>query len=207
MLKKRTISKLIALLIVAIIFGITSNTVNSFSKSEISVENKISSSELEKIIEEEMREIEEEPEPKAKLIVYDGLTKEELINKLNRVLHSKLSGTGESFVNYSLELGVDPYLAVAIVLQETGCYWNCSAMVRDCNNIGGMKGYGDYSCWGGSYAGFNSLDTGISRYMNNLKNTYVSRGMTTAEEMNRVYAEDPNWSSRVNNYISIIRNS
>ena len=80
-------------------------------------------------------------------------------------------------------------------------------MVRDCNNIGGMKGYGDYSCWGGSYAGFNSLDSGISRYMNNLKNTYVSRGMTTAEEMNRVYAEDPSWAGRVNNYINIIKNS
>mgnify|MGYP002511620479 CR=1 FL=1 len=34
------------------------------------------------------------------------------------------------------------YLAVAIVLHETGCKWTCSKLVRECNNVGGMKGSG-----------------------------------------------------------------
>ena len=55
------------------------------------------------------------------VIVYDGLTKEELVDKLNRNLNSTLSGTGEIFANYAIEYGIDPYLAVAIVLHETGC--------------------------------------------------------------------------------------
>jgi len=141
------------------------------------------------------------------VIVYDGLTIEELTNKLNRVLKSTLAGTGSSFANYAIQLGVDPYLAVAIVFQETGCYWgSCSAMVDQCYNVGGMKG-GYYSCWGGSYAAFPTLDEGIKTYIYNLYNNYFSRGLTTAEAMNASYAEDTLWASRVNNYINIIRNS
>ena len=201
-MKKITITNLVSLMIVAVMFVVTTGILDLYeSSTKASVENKISSSVLEK--EEVVPEVEEEVKPEPE-IIYDGHTREELITKLNNVLHSNLAGTGESFLNYSQELGVDLYVAVAIVLQETGCYWNCSAMVRDCNNIGGMKGYGDYSCWGGSYAGFNTLDAGISRYMHNLYNTYTSRGLITPEQMNSVYAEDPLWASRVNNYINII---
>ena len=76
-------------------------------------------------------------------IVYDGLTKQQLIDKLNRNLNSTLSGTGEIFANYALELGLDPYLAVAIVLHETGCSWDCSNLVKACYNVGGQKDHLD----------------------------------------------------------------
>ena len=72
---------------------------------------------------------EEEPTTEAvpeRIEVYDNLTIEELTDKLNRTLSSDLSGKGESFAKYSIDLGVDPYLAVAIAMHETGCTWNCS---------------------------------------------------------------------------------
>ena len=49
---------------------------------------------------------------------------------------------GYAYATYSLELGVDPYLAVAISMHETGCTWNCSYLLKACNNVGGQKGEG-----------------------------------------------------------------
>lgn len=149
----------------------------------------------------------ENDENKAEIdnIVYDGLTKSQLIDKLNRNLTSTLSGTGELFANYALDLGIDPYLAVAIVLHETGCSWDCSDLVKYCYNVGGQKG--SPGCFGGAYASFSSLEEGISSYMNNLYNNYYSVGLTTPEAINPKYAESTTWASKVNYYIDKIRAS
>lgn len=134
--------------------------------------------------------------------VYDNLTMEELTEKLNRTLSSDLSGKGEIFAKYSVELGVDPYLAVAIAMHETGCTWDCSYLAKTCNNVGGQKGTG---C--GEYQVFDTLEDGIYGFILNIKNKYVDYGLMTAEEMNPKYAEDPNWSSKVNKYIEKIKNN
>lgn len=134
--------------------------------------------------------------------VYDNLTMEELTEKLNRTLSSDLSGKGEIFAKYSIELGVDPYLAVAIAMHETGCTWDCSYLAKTCNNVGGQKGTG---C--GEYQAFDTLEDGIYGFILNIKNKYVDYGLMTAEEMNPKYAEDPNWSSKVNKYIEKIKNN
>ena len=133
-------------------------------------------------------------------VVYDGKTLEELANTLNKSLNSTISGKGYLIASYSLEKGVDPYMATAIILQETGCKWNCSRIVRECNNVGGQKGSG---C--GSYSYFNSLDEGITAFIDNLYNNYVSYGLTTPEQINPKYAADVNWSKRVNSYIETIK--
>lgn len=134
-------------------------------------------------------------------IVYDGLTMEELSNKLDKTLSSTLSGKGSLYASYCLERGVDPYLAVAISMEETGCAWGCSSLVVSCNNVGGMKGSG---C--GSYAAFSSIDDGIRAFIDNIANNYVAYGLTTAEAMNPKYAENPLWASNVNAYIEKIKN-
>ena len=146
---------------------------------------------------EEVVEIKEEP-----LIVYEGMTMEELANKLDRSFRNELYGKGYLYASYSLEKGVDPYLAAAISLEETGCNWNCSNLVKSCNNVGGMKGSG---C--GSYGYFNTLDDGIRAFIDNIARNYVAYGLTTADTMNPKYAENPRWSTNVNNYINRIRNN
>ena len=157
------------------------------------------------IYEEEIKEdIEEEviSEVPEKVIVYDDLSMEELSDKLNRTLSSDLTNMGYAYATYSLELGVDPYLAVAISMHETGCTWNCSYLLKACNNVGGQKGEG---C--GSYRAYDTLEEGIYGFIANIKNKYVDYGLYTAEEMNPKYAEDPMWASKVNNYIEKIRNN
>ena len=133
-------------------------------------------------------------------IVYDGKTLDQLSETLNKSLNSTISGKGYLIASYSLEKGVDPYMATAIILHETGCKWNCSYLVRECNNVGGQKGSG---C--GSYSRFNSLDEGIKAFIDNLYRNYISYGLTTPEEINPKYAADLNWSKNVNKYIENIK--
>lgn len=136
-------------------------------------------------------------------IVYDNMTLEELSEKLNRSLNSTISGQGYAFASSAIELGIDPYLAVAIVMHETGCKWECSSLLKQCNNVGGMKGAG--GCNGGSYASFPSLEEGIRAYMNNLYKNYISQGLTTADAMGPKYAASSTWSAQVNAYINEIK--
>ena len=136
-------------------------------------------------------------------IVYDGMTLNELAEKLNRYLKSNLSGMGMVYASKSIELGVDPYLAVAISMHETGCKWGCSKLTRECNNVGGMKG--KPSCGSGSYRKFDTLEEGITKFIENIAKNYYAYGLTTPEAMNHKYAEIKTWATKVNNYINEIK--
>lgn len=136
-------------------------------------------------------------------IIYDGLTITELTNKLNKSLNDYLSNTGYYFAKYTKKTGVDPYLAVAIVLLETGCKWKCSTLTLTCNNIGGLKG--GVRCNGGSYSKYDTLEEGIDGYLNIIYNNYYLKGMKTSEEMASKYASSSKWSEKVNKYIEEIK--
>ena len=146
-----------------------------------------------------------EPTPQAEPIVYDNMTLNELAEKLNRSLKSTLSSTGLSFAKYAIDMNIDPYLAVAIVLHETGCNGTCSKQVRECYNVGGMKG--GPSCNGTSYKKFASLDEGIYSFMYNLKTNYYDKGLTTPEQMNKKYAASKAWAGKIHHYINKIKMS
>ena len=91
-------------------------------------------------------------------------------------------------------------MATAIMLHETGCNWECSYLVKTCNNVGGQKGSG---C--GSYSAFPSLDEGIKAFIDNLSNNFISKGLTTPEAINPRYAESTTWAQKVNSYINKIK--
>ena len=173
----------------------TSSTANY-----ITIEELISSgTKYEVSVLDTLEDVKEELEPIPE-IVYDGMTLDELSDKINRSLNSTISGKGYLIASHSLEMGVDPYMATAIMLHETGCKWGCSYLVNACNNVGGQKGSG---C--GDYAYFNSLDEGIMAFINNLSRNYIDYGLTTPELINPKYAEDPNWAKNVNKYIEQIK--
>lgn len=145
-----------------------------------------------------VEQIEEVKDP----IVYDGMTLNELSEKLERSLNSDLKGKGYLYASYSLELGLDPYLAVAISLHETGCTWECSYLTKYCNNVGGQKG--NPGC-NGEYKYYASLDEGIKGYMDNLYYNYYAKGLMTPEQINVYYAEDKGWANNINAYIQKIK--
>jgi len=133
-------------------------------------------------------------------LVYEGLTLEELSDKLNHNLNSNLAGYGEVIATLSLERNVDPVVATSIILVETGCKWKCSSLVRNSNNVGGMRGRN-------GYMKFDTLDEGLKAFVGNLAKNYYEKGLTTPELMNKKYAENPNWHKDVNYYVKLIKAS
>ena len=187
------------------IIGITSTNANVVYAGTIENENltMVRTAEDEKIKAEKQEAIQVAIEESK--IVFDGLTMDELVNKLNKNLGSTLSGKGQLFAEYSLSKGVDPYLVVAIVLHETGCKYGCSTLTRECNNVGGQKG--TPSCNGGSYRSYATIDEGIRGMIDNLYYNYISQGLKTPEQINVKYAESTAWASKINYYINTIKAS
>lgn len=130
-------------------------------------------------------------------IVYEGLTLEELANKLDLVLNSDLKGYGKTIATIALEYDVDPVVATSIILVETGCKWNCSSLVTNSHNVGGMRGQN-------GYLKFANLEEGIEAFINNLSTNYYQKGLDTPEKINRKYATNPNWYKDVYYYVNII---
>lgn len=143
--------------------------------------------------------VQREEDIRLQSVVFDNMTMEELSEKLEKSMNSTLKGKGSLFASYSIELGLDPYLALAIVLHETGCSYSCSGLVQSHNNIGGLKG------GNGRYLSFATLDDGIKGYLKILYKNYYSKGLTTPELMNPSYAASKTWASRVNWYIGQIK--
>ena len=141
---------------------------------------------------------------KAPEIIWDGLTLEQLAERLDKNLYDTMEGTGIHFANYTKETGLDPYLAVSIINLETGCKWGCSYLAKNCNNIGGLKG--SPSCNGGSYMKFDTLEEGIESFIKLLSNGYYKKGLTTPELMEKKYAGGSNtWAMKVNNYLNQVK--
>jgi len=136
--------------------------------------------------------------------VYDGMTLEELAIKIDRNLGSDyIAGKGYLIASQCLQLGVDPYVATAIMLHETGCNAKCSNLTRYCNNVGGIKG--SPGCNGGSYKSYATLDEGIIGFVNNLHKNYYSKGLTTIDSIGPKYAESTTWVSKIYSYVNKIR--
>lgn len=131
-------------------------------------------------------------------IVYEGLTLNELGLKIDNVLNSTLEGYGTTIASLAIDKGVDPVVAASIILVETGCKWTCSSLVRNANNVGGMKASS------GRYASFETLEAGLEAFINNLANNYYAKGLTTPEAINTKYAANPNWHDDVYYYIEAI---
>ena len=136
--------------------------------------------------------------------VYEGMTLEELAIKLDRNLGTDIvAGKGALIASECVNKGVDPYVAVAILLHETGCKHSCSRLARTCNNFGGQKGAP--GCNGGAYKAYNSIDEALVGFIDNLYRNYYSRGLNTVESIGPRYAESNTWVSKINSYVSQIR--
>lgn len=135
-----------------------------------------------------------------RIVVFDNLTMEELSAKLNRVIGGAMSGKGNLIATESIKRGVDPYVATAIMMHETGN--GTSSMCRTCFNFGGQKGSG---C--GAYQRFSSTDEGLTRMIDNLYRNYYAKGLTTIESIGSRYAESNTWPSMIHKYVNKIKSS
>ncbi len=186
-----------------------SNADAVFKKETINNNDELNSAEEKDTPNDLLKEISLETAPASVIIpprveVYDGLTLAELSDKINRNLgNDYVAGKGYLIASECLSRGVDPYIAVAILLHETGCKSKCSALTRTCNNVGGQKGAP--GCNGGSYKAFATLDEGIVGFISNLQINYFSKGLTTIETIAPRYAQSSAWPAKINWYVEQIR--
>lgn len=132
--------------------------------------------------------------------VYAGLTIEELSAKLDRSLGGILAGHGYTIAQHSLDLGVDPYIAAAIMIHETGN--GTSKIANNCYNFGGQKGYG---C--GAYKKYDTVDEGLNGIIDNLYKNYYAYGLNTIESIGSKYAESTEWPTKIHLFVNKISNS
>ncbi len=158
-----------------------------------------------------LTEIEMEMAPSSIIIpprveVYEGMTLEELAEKLNRNLGNDIiAGKGMLIASECINKGVDPYVATSIILHETGCKTKCSNLARYCYNFGGQKG--KPSCNGGSFRQFDTIDEGLVGMINNLYKNYYAMGLNTVETIAPKYCEGNTWAGKINWFVNSIRNS
>jgi hypothetical protein len=135
--------------------------------------------------------------------VYEGMTLEEVAAQLEKTLKNELSGKGIVIASKSIELGVDPFVAAAVMMHETGCgQAQCSSLARNCYNFGGQKGKG---C--GAYKRYNSIDEGLEGIIYNLYKNYYAMGLNTVETIGPKYAESTTWAQKVNWYVNKMKNA
>lgn len=138
--------------------------------------------------------------------VYEGMTLEELADKLNRNLGDDIiAGKGMLIASECINKGVDPYVATSIILHETGCKSKCSNLARYCYNFGGQKG--KPSCNGGSFKKYDTIDEGLVGMINNLYKNYYAMGLNTVETIAPKYCEGNTWAGKINWFVNSIRNS
>ena len=132
--------------------------------------------------------------------VYEGKTREEVINQLNRSLGGALSGKANIIVDKALSLGIDPYVATAIMVHESAN--GKSRIARNCNNFGGQKGAG---CNG--WKAYPSVQSGIEGMIQNMYNNYYSKGLNTIDKMASRYAESPAWPAKIHSFVNKLKSA
>ena len=203
------ITSVVGIIMIAIGFTMQGNNLDNFKMNSIATSaNHMINKKEEKIISKEnplLKEIKMET-TNASLLrqeVYEGMTIDELAEKLNRTLKNEISGQGYTIANKCIELGVDPYIATAIIMHETGCGQSrCSNIARNCYNFGGQKGTG---C--GAYKRYNSIEEGLEGMITNLYKNYYAYGLNTVESIGPRYAESNTWVGKINWYVNKIRNT
>ena len=203
------ITSVVGIIMIAIGFTMQGNNLDNFKMNSIATSaNHMINKKEEKIISKEnplLKEIKMETTNASILRqeVYEGMTIDELAEKLNRTLKNEISGQGYTIANKCIELGVDPYIATAIIMHETGCGQSrCSNIARNCYNFGGQKGTG---C--GAYKRYNSIEEGLEGMITNLYKNYYAYGLNTVESIGPRYAESNTWVGKINWYVNKIRNT
>lgn len=148
------------------------------------------------------KEVENLVSTKKRIEVSNGLTYDELVNKINKNIKGVLSNKGEYIVNKSLEIGVDPLFITSVIIVESGCSYNCSSLASYNYNFGGIKGSN------GSYMKYGSVDEGIDAVINVLYYGYISKGSKTPEAIAPKYAGgSTTWAPSVRSIMQKIKNS
>lgn len=139
------------------------------------------------------------------VVDYDGESFEEIGKKIEKYLKkTKLEGYGEFIAKYSVSKNVNPYLVGAIIIVNSNCDVQCTAIVEVCNNVGDLTGSSG-GCFGGAYRKYNTLEDGIKDLVDYILNNFYSKDLKTPNAIYKSYNKNITWSYKVSRYMEKLK--
>ena len=139
------------------------------------------------------------------IVEYDGESFSSIGKKLEKFLvKTHLEGYGEYIAKYSVNKGVNPYLIGAMIIVNSNCTIQCNAIVTKCNNVGDLTG-STGGCFGGTYKKYNSLEDGISDFVDYVLVNFYANDLKTPTAIYKKYNKNSAWSYKVSRYMERIK--
>lgn len=139
------------------------------------------------------------------IVEYEGESFENIGKKIEKYLvKTKLEGYGEYIAKYSVSKSVNPYLIGAIVIVNSNCNVQCTAIVEKCNNVGDLNGSSG-GCFGGTYRKYNTLEDGIKDLVDYTLENFYANDLKTPSAIYRRYNKNSAWSYKVSRYMEKIK--
>lgn len=107
---------------------------------------------------------------------------------LNQFLGGVLKGKGNAFCKAQEKYGVNALFLIGIAKHESGN--GTSKIARERCNVAGMKGKH-------GWMRFSSVEECIDKMAKNIKENYIDQNKRTVSQINRKYAKDTSWSSKI----------
>jgi len=135
---------------------------------------------------------------------YNGESIEDIGKKMDILLaKTALEGLGEHISRSAITKSVNPYLVGGIILESTNCKIDCSIILKQCNNVSGLKG--EPGCFGGSYKRYNSKEESITDLANFISKNYPNLDMQQPYKMYNSYGRNETWAFKVNKYMEELK--
>ena len=111
---------------------------------------------------------------------------------LNQFLGGVLRGKGKAFCKAQEKYGINAVFLLAIAKHESGN--GTSKIARERCNVAGMKGKN-------GWMRFSSVEECIDKMAKNIKENYVDENKKTISQINRKYAKDTKWGTKILGFI------
>ena len=137
---------------------------------------------------------------------FNGETIEQISNKFEKIFSDTyLSGYGEYMVKNSILKSVNPYLIGGIILESTNCRVDCSILLKQCNNVSGMREKNGSGCFGGTYRQYKSIEDGISDLIKKISTDYYDVEMQSPNKMYQSFGKDSVWAFKVSKHMEDLK--
>lgn len=135
---------------------------------------------------------------------YNGESIETIGKKMESLFkQTDLEGLGEHVSRLSITKSVNPYLIGGIILENTNCRIDCSILLKQCNNVSGLKG--TPGCFGGNYKYYNTKEDSVSELVNFISKSYPNLDMQQPYKMYKSYGKNETWAFKVNKYMEELK--
>ena len=137
---------------------------------------------------------------------FNGESIEQISNKFEKIFNDTyLSGYGEYMVKNSILKSVNPYLIGGIILESTNCRVDCSILLKQCNNVSGMREKNGSGCFGGTYRQYKSIEDGISDLIKKISTDYYDVEMQSPNKMYQSFGKDGVWAFKVSKHMEDLK--